>query len=75
MTFPNSSITGLDGISPQVLEALTAKSNGQTRLNFLTALTNLVNVILEGKVPSNFGCTSFVRNWLRYKIPTNDFVL
>ena len=30
---------------------LTAKSNGQTGLNFLRALTNLVNVILEAKVP------------------------
>ena len=39
-----------DGISPQILKDLTAKSNGQTGLNFLRALTNLVNVILEGKV-------------------------
>ena len=42
---------GLDGISPQILEDLTAKSNGQTGLNFFTSLTNLLNVILEGKVP------------------------
>ena len=51
MSFPNGSSAGLNGISPQVLKDLTAKSNGQTGLNFLRALTNLVNVILEGKVP------------------------
>ena len=51
MSFPNGSIAGLDGISPQILKDLTAKSNRQTGLNFLRALTNLVNVILEGKVP------------------------
>ena len=47
----NGSSAGLDGISLQVLKDFTAKSNGQTRLNFLKALTNLVNVFLEGKVP------------------------
>ena len=36
---------------PQILKDLTAKLNGQTRLNFLKALTNLLNEILEGKVP------------------------
>ena len=51
MSFPNGSSAGLDGISPQILKDLTAKSNGQTGLNFRRALTNLVNVILEGKVP------------------------
>ena len=51
MSFPNGSSAGLDGISPQILKDLTAKSNGQTGLNFLRVLTNLVNVILEGKVP------------------------
>ena len=51
MSFPNGSSAGLDGISPQISKYLTAKSNGQTGLNFLIALTNLVNVILEGKVP------------------------
>ena len=48
---PDGSRAELDGISPQILKDLTAKSNGQTGLNFLRALTNLVNVILEGKVP------------------------
>ena len=51
MSFSNGSSAGLDGISPQILKALTAKSNGQIGLIFLRALTNLVNVILEGKVP------------------------
>ena len=49
--FPNGSSAGLDDFSPQILKNLTAKSNRQTGLNFLKALTNLVNVILEGKVP------------------------
>ena len=40
----------LVGIPPQVLKELTAKSNGQTRLNFRRALTSLVNVIFDGKV-------------------------
>ena len=51
MSFPNGSSAGLVGISPHNLKDLTAKSNGQTGLNFLRALTNLLNVILEGKVP------------------------
>ena len=51
MSFPNGSSAGLNGISPQILKDLTAKSNGQTGLNFLRASTNLVNMILEGKVP------------------------
>ena len=51
MCSPNGSSVGLDGISPQILKDLNAKSNGQTGFNFLRALTKLVNVILEGKVP------------------------
>ena len=51
MSFPNGSSAGLDGISPQILKNFAANSNGQTGLNFFRALTNLVNVILEGKVP------------------------
>ena len=51
MSLPNSSSAGLDGILPQILKDLTAKSNGQTGLNFLRAITNFVNVILEGKIP------------------------
>ena len=51
MPFLNGSSAGLDDILPQILKDLTAKSNGQSRLTFLRALTTLVNVILEGKVP------------------------
>ena len=51
ISFPNGSSSGVDGISPQILKDLTAKSNRQTGLNFLKALTNHVNVILQGKVP------------------------
>ena len=53
MSFPNCSSAVLDGILPKILKELTAKSNGQTGLNtdFLRALTNFVNVILEGEVP------------------------
>ena len=47
---PNGSSAGLDGVLPKILKDLTAKSNGQTGLIFLKALTNLVNVILEVKV-------------------------
>ena len=51
ISFPNGSSAGLDGLSPRTLKDLTAKTKGQTGLSFLRALTNLVNVILEGKVP------------------------
>ena len=51
MSFPNSSSAWLDGISSQLLNDLTAKSNEQTGLNFSKTLTNLVNEILEEKVP------------------------
>ena len=51
MSFLKGSSAGFDGISPQVLKTLTAESIGQNGLAFLRALTNLVNVILEGKTP------------------------
>ena len=51
MFFPNGSSAGLDSILPQISKDLTAKSNERSGLNFFRALTNLVNVILEGKVP------------------------
>ena len=50
MSFPNDSGAGLECISPRTLKDLIAKSNGRTGLSFLRALTNLVNVILEGEV-------------------------
>ena len=62
MFFPNGSSAGLDGISPQILKDLTANSNGHTGLNFLRALANLLNVILEGKEISAFR-TSAVHVW------------
>ena len=51
LSFLNGSSAGLDGSSPLILKGLIAKLNGQTGLIFLRALTNFVNVILEGKVP------------------------
>ena len=51
MSFPNGSSAWLDRILPKDLKDLTAKSNGQTELNFLGASSNFLNVILEGKVP------------------------
>ena len=51
VSFPNGSSAGLDGISLKILKEMTPKSNVQTGLNFLRALTNFVNVILEGKLP------------------------
>ena len=50
MSFPNRSSAGLDGIAPKVFKHLPGKSNEKTGLNFLRDLTNLVNVILEGKL-------------------------
>ena len=41
MSFPNGCSAGLDGILPQILKDLTAKSNGQIGLNFIRALTIL----------------------------------
>ena len=76
MSFPNGSSAGLDGISPQILKDLTAKSNGQTGLNFLRALTNLVNVNLERKVPFELRPYFFVAKLIALKIPKEeDFVL
>ena len=75
LSFPNGSSARLDGISPQILKDLTAKSNGQTGLNFLRALTNLVNVILEGKVPFELRPYFFGAKLIALKSPMEDFVL
>ena len=40
MSFPNGSSARLDGVSPQILKDLTAKSNEQIRLNFLSQSPN-----------------------------------
>ena len=49
MLFPNGSSAGLEGILSQTLKSLTAKSNGQTGLIFLIAITNLG--IVKEEVP------------------------
>ena len=67
MFFPNGSSAGLDGISPQTLKDLTA--NGQTGGNFLRALTNLVNVILEGNTPFELRPYFFGANLIALKKP------
>ena len=51
MFFPNSSSADFDSILPQDLKDMTVKSNEQTGLNFFRAITTLVIVTLEGKVP------------------------
>ena len=66
ISFPNGSSARLDGISPQIL---TAKSNGQTGLSFLRDLTNLVNVILEGKVPFELRPSFFGAKLIALKKP------
>ena len=50
MSFSNGASARLDGNSSQILTDSTAKSNVQTGRDFLKAVTNLVKVILEGKV-------------------------
>ena len=76
MSFPNGSSAGLDDISPQNLKDLTAKSNGQTGLNFfLKALTYLVNVILEGKVPFELRPYLFSAKLIALKSLMENFVL
>ena len=69
MFYANSSSARLDSILPQILKNLTAKSNGQTGLNFLRALTNLVNVILEGKVPFELRPYFFGAKLIALKMP------
>ena len=75
MSFRSGSSAGMDCISPQISKDLTAKSNMQTGLNFLRALTNLVNVILEGKVPFELRPYIFSAKLIALKNPLEDFVL
>ena len=75
MSFLNVSSAGLDGNSPQNLKNLTTKSNEQTVLNFLRALTNLVNVIREGKVPFELRRYFFGAKLIALKSTKEDFVL
>ena len=76
MTFPNGSSAVLDGILPQILKDLNAKSNGQTGLIFfLKALTYLVNVILEGKVRFELRPYFFSAKLIALKSLMEEFVL
>ena len=75
MSFPNCSSAGLDSFLPQILKDLTPKSNGQTGLNFLRALTSLLNVILEGKEPFELRPYFFGPKLIALKNPMDDFVL
>ena len=75
MSFPNGSRAGFNGISPQILKDLTVKLNGQTRLNFLRALTNPENVILEGKVRFELWPYFFGAKLIALEKPNGDFVL
>ena len=52
VSFPSSASAVLNGILPQVLKKVTAKSNGQTGLNFFRAQTNFVNLIRERNASS-----------------------
>ena len=69
MSYPNGSSPGLDGISLHILNDLTARSNVQTVLNFLRALTILVNVILKGKLPFELRPYFFGANLIPLKKP------
>ena len=64
MSFPNGFSAGLE-----ILKDLTAKSNGQKGLSFFRDLTNLVNVILEGKVSFELRPYFFGANLIALKKP------
>lgn len=51
-SFPNGSSSGIDGIRPQHLKDLVAKSNGDAGIKLLQSITNLENLMLSGKVLS-----------------------
>ena len=69
MFFPNGSSAGWDGILPQSLKDSTTKSNVQFILKFLRDLTNLVNVIIEGKVPFELRPSFFGSKLIALKKP------
>ena len=50
-SFPNGSARGLDGLMPQHLKDMTGASAESGGPVLLSALTALVNIILQGKVP------------------------
>ncbi len=49
-SFPHGSASGIDGLSPQHLKDLIAKSNGEASTKLLEALTKLSNLMLSGEV-------------------------
>lgn len=49
-SFPYGSASGIDGLSPQHLKDLIAKSNGEASIKLLEALTKLSNLMLSGQV-------------------------
>lgn len=53
MSFPNGSSGGLDGLTPQHLKDLLSLGCGDARDELLKTLTDLVNVMLAGQVPSD----------------------
>ena len=55
MSFPNGSAAGPDKIVPQIFKDLVSKSNGSAGLNFLKSLTELINLIGDGKIPEHLG--------------------
>ena len=50
-SFPNGSARGTDGLKPQHLKDMMGASVEGGRPGLLTALTSLVNIILQGKTP------------------------
>jgi len=53
LSFPNGSVGGLDGLRPQHLKDLLATGEGSEGTDpLLEAITDLVNMLLEGRVPA-----------------------
>ena len=61
-SFPAGSAGGPDCMRPQILKDMIAKSNGETRENFLNSLTSLLNLVLAGKVPESIRPLFFSAN-------------
>jgi len=51
LSFPSGSSGGLDGMKPQYLKGSTSPRIGENASNLLTALTDLINLIFNGKIP------------------------
>lgn len=57
-SFPPGSAGGLDAPRPQIVKDLLGQSLGETGEKLGTAITNLINIILQGGVPTTF-CPTF----------------